>query len=54
MAWVARPKAALMAFLALNGLSCLELFGLHQWDETERLAILDGIRTIDATFPEDP
>jgi AcrR family transcriptional regulator len=54
MACGPRPKAALMAFLALNGLSCLELFGLHQWDETERLAILDGIRTIYATFPEDP
>jgi AcrR family transcriptional regulator len=48
-----RPKAALMAFLALNGLSCLELFGFHQWDETERSAILDGIRTIYASFPED-
>ena len=42
-----------MAFLALNGLSCLELFGFHQWDETERSAILDGIRTIYASFPED-
>jgi AcrR family transcriptional regulator len=49
-----RPKAALMAFLALNGLSCLELFGFHQWDEAERAAILDGIRTIYASFPEDP
>jgi AcrR family transcriptional regulator len=49
-----RPKAALMAFLALNGLSCLELLGFHQWDETKRSAILDGLRTIYATFPEDP
>jgi AcrR family transcriptional regulator len=49
-----RAKAALMAFLALNGLTCLELLGFHQWDETERSAILDGIRTIYATFPEDP
>jgi AcrR family transcriptional regulator len=49
-----RPKAALMAFLALNGLTCLELFGFHQWDEAERSEILDGIRTIYATFPEDP
>jgi AcrR family transcriptional regulator len=48
-----RPKAALMAFLALNGLTCLELFGFHQWDETERSTILDDLRTIYATFPED-
>lgn len=48
-----RPKAALMAFLALNGLSCLELFGFHQWDEAERSAILDGIRAIYESFPDE-
>lgn len=47
-----RPKAALMAYLALTGLCLTELFGFHQWEEAERRKILDGVRAIYASYPE--
>ncbi|TCL75755.1 TetR/AcrR family transcriptional regulator [Rhizobium sp. BK251] len=52
MASGARPKAALIAYLALTGLFCTELFGFHQWTGGDRREILDGIRATYATFPE--
>lgn len=47
-----RPRAALMAYFALTGFYCTELFGFRRWDEAERLRILDDIRTIFLSFRE--
>ncbi len=47
-----RPRAALMAYLALTGFYCIEHFDFHRWEEAERLRILDDIRTIFTSFPE--
>jgi AcrR family transcriptional regulator len=52
MASGARPRAALMSYLALSGFYCTELFGFHSWPEAERQEILDGIRKIYTSFPE--
>lgn len=41
-----RPKAALMAYMALTGFCCTELFGFHIWPEAERTEIIEGIRSI--------
>lgn len=41
-----KPKAALMAYLALTGFYCTELFDYHTWEEGERDDILEGIRSI--------
>ncbi|MCB5201853.1 TetR/AcrR family transcriptional regulator [Neorhizobium sp. T786] len=46
------PKAALMAYLALTGFYCTELFSFHRWDAEQRTEILEGIRTIYATYPD--
>lgn len=48
-----RPKAALLAYLALTGFCCTEYFNFHQWEPEDRLAILDGIRAIYTTFPDE-
>jgi len=43
-----RPRGALLAFLALEGLMLLEWFGLHSWPEEEReqlLAEIDWLRS---------
>ncbi len=48
----ARPKAALVAYLALTGFYCTELFNFHQWEPAQRLEILDGIRAIYTSLPE--
>lgn len=48
-----KPKAALIAYLALTGFSCTEYFNFHQWEPEARLAILDGIRAIYTTFPDE-
>jgi AcrR family transcriptional regulator len=53
MAAGVRPKAALMAYLALTGFYCTELFGFHQWDAAERSEILEGFRTIYASYPDE-
>jgi AcrR family transcriptional regulator len=37
------PRAALLAFLALEGLRNLEFFGIHSWAEPERSQILRQI-----------
>ncbi|WP_065754532.1 TetR/AcrR family transcriptional regulator [Bradyrhizobium paxllaeri] len=48
-----RPKAALMAYLALTGFYCTELFGFHQWGAAERSEILAGIRAIYASYSDE-
>lgn len=48
----ARPTAALLAYLTLTGFYCTELFSFHHWDPAQRTEILEGIRTIYATYPE--
>lgn len=48
-----RPRAALMAYLALTGFYCIEHFDFHRWEEAERLRILDDIRAIFTSFPEE-
>lgn len=43
-----RPRGALLAFLALEGLMLLEWFGLHSWPDEEReqlLAEIDWLRS---------
>jgi AcrR family transcriptional regulator len=52
MAGGVRPKAALMAYLALSGFYFTEFFGFHVWSAAERAEILDGIRTIYASYPD--
>lgn len=47
-----KPEAALMAYLALTGVYVTELFAFHQWTEEERANILNGVRTIYATYPD--
>lgn len=37
------PRSALLAFLAVQGLTLLELLGLHAWPEAERQRILHEI-----------
>ena len=47
-----KPKAALMAHLALTGFYCTELFDFHTWTDAERDEILDGIRSIYTSYSE--
>lgn len=47
-----RPKAALVAYLALQGFLCTEYCDFHRWSSAERAEILDGIRTAFISFPE--
>ena len=47
-----RPRAALVAYLALSGFSCMELFGFHKWPEEDRQVLLDDIKTMYESFPE--
>ena len=47
-----KPRAALMAYLALSGFYCTELFGFHTWSETERDEILESIRAIYTSYSE--
>ncbi|MFD2250351.1 AcrR family transcriptional regulator [Pseudochelatococcus lubricantis] len=47
-----RPRAALMAYLALTGFYCIEHFDFNRWDAAERLRILEDIRTIFMSFRE--
>ncbi len=49
----ARPKAALLAYLALTGFYCTELFNFHDWEPKQRLEILDGIREIYTSLPDE-
>lgn len=46
------PKAALMAYLALTGFYCTELFSFYHWSEAERAEILDAIRVIYTSYPD--
>lgn len=48
----ARPTAALMAYLALTGFFCTELFSFHPWSAEQRQTIVNGIRSIYETFPD--
>lgn len=45
-----RPKAALMAYLALMGFYSTELFEFHSWPEAQRREILEGIRSVYLSF----
>jgi len=42
----AKPRAALLAYLALTGFYCTEFFNFYHWDQGERHAVLDGIKEI--------
>ncbi len=46
-----RPEAAVMAYLALTGMFCLDLFGHPQWSASQRNTILDGVRAIYESLP---
>ncbi|MND61502.1 transcriptional regulator BetI [compost metagenome] len=46
-----RPEAAVMAYLALTGMFCLDLFGHPQWTASQRDTILDGVRAIYENLP---
>lgn len=46
-----RPRAALMAFLALTGFCYFDQLDYHKWSEAQRREILEDIRRI---FPELP
>lgn len=48
-----KPKAALMAYLALSGFFVTELFGFHQWSAEEQSSILEGVRMIYTSYPEE-
>lgn len=47
-----RPEAALMAYLALSGFHCAELFGFHHWSDEERSRIIDGLRNIYKSYSD--
>jgi len=47
-----RPRAALMAYLALVGFYCTEVLDRQDWDDDERTRILNDIRSIFTSFPE--
>ncbi len=48
-----RPKAALIAYLALTGFYCTEYFNFYQWEPEARLEILDDIRAIYLNSPDE-
>lgn len=48
-----KPRAALVAYLALTGFSCTEYFNFYQWDAEARLAILEDIRAIYLNSPKE-
>ena len=47
-----RPRAALMAYLALMGFYSTELFGFHSWSDRERREILEGLRSVYLSFAD--
>lgn len=50
----AKPFASLMAYLALYGLWSIEYQGLRDFEQSERAAVLDGIKSIFELIPEKP
>ena len=46
-----RPRNALLAFLALEGLKLLECFGIYTWPENERRRLLEEISELAAGGP---
>ena len=48
-----KPRAALVAYMALSGFSCMELFGFHKWSDEDREALLSDIRKIYEIFPDE-
>ena len=48
----ARPRAALVAYLALQGFLCTEYCEFHRWTGVERAEILDSIRAVFTSFAE--
>lgn len=47
-----KPHAALMSYLALCGFFVTELFGFHQWSPEDQIKILEGVRTIYTSYPD--
>lgn len=48
-----RPRAALIAYLALTGFCCTEYLDFYQWGAEARLAILEDIRAIYLNSPKE-
>lgn len=48
-----KPQAALMSYLALSGFFITELFGFHQWSPEDQSRILEGVRMIYTSYPEE-
>jgi AcrR family transcriptional regulator len=44
------PQAALVAYLAMQGMLCLEYFDFHRWDDAQRQIILENIAKLPALF----
>lgn len=53
MATGPKPEAALMAYLALSGFYFTEIFGMHEWQPEEHAPILEGLRTVYNSFPDE-
>ena len=47
-----KPDAAVLAYLALSGLYCLELFDFYKWSPGERDKVIEGIRCLYESYPE--
>jgi 3-hydroxyacyl-CoA dehydrogenase len=41
-----------MSYLALCGFFVTELFGFHQWSPEDQMKILEGVRTIYTSYPD--
>ncbi len=52
MASGARPRSALMAYLALSGFYFTEIIGFYSWDPEARAKIFEGVRAIYESYPE--
>lgn len=52
MALGKKPQAALMAYLALTGFYALEMFDFYRWGDAGRRRIIEGVRTVYASYPE--
>ncbi len=48
-----RPQAALLSYLALCGFYFTEMLGFHQWNPEEQKTILEGLRKVYTSFPEE-
>lgn len=48
----AKPELARLAYFALIGFSCHELFGFIDWSDEQRLSFMEQIRTMYTSCPE--